>query len=144
MEQAAPDCGISYLDSRIGSDKQSRGAFGRKEVAVLRQNVHYPHREKVLLFLASMDVMLTHTILNLGGVEANPLAARVFEQGGTFGMSIYKFALLTLFVVILEYIGSKHFESGRKLASAGIAISLFPVVVGLMTLPWVVCIAMQS
>jgi hypothetical protein len=102
---------------------------------MLRHEVLYPNLEKILLFLASMDVMLTHTILGLGGMEANPLAARVIELGGTLGMSIYKFSLIALFVIIMEYIGTRQIQSGRRLANAGIAISMLPIVVGLMTLP---------
>ncbi len=102
---------------------------------MLRHKVLYPELEKTLLFLAAMDVMLTHTILNLGGVEANPLAARVFEQGGTLAMSIYKFSLIAIFVIILEFVGARQIQSGRRLANAGIAISMLPIVVGLMVLP---------
>ncbi len=102
---------------------------------MLRQQVLYPGREMLLLLLASLDVMLTHLILNLGGVEANPLAARVFDQAGTLGMSVYKFALIGLFVLIMEYVGTKQLVSGRRLATAGIAISSLPVVVALLLLP---------
>ena len=102
---------------------------------MLRQNTLYPGPEMLLLFLASLDVMLTHAVLALGGVEANPLAARVFNQAGTLGMSVYKFALIGLFVLILEFIGARQIASGRKLATAGIAISLLPIAVALMILP---------
>lgn len=102
---------------------------------MLRERVLYPVQEPLILMLASLDVMLTHAVLTLGGVEANPLAARVFERGGTLGMSVYKFALIALFVLIVEYIGTRQQASGRRLAHAGIAISLLPVVVALMILP---------
>ncbi len=102
---------------------------------MLRQNTLYPGPEMILLFLASLDVMLTHTILHLGGVEANPLAARVFDQAGTFGMSLYKFALIGFFVLVVEFIGTREFASGRRLATVGIAISMLPIVVALMILP---------
>ena len=102
---------------------------------MLRHPVLYPNLVQILIFLAAMDVMLTHTILQLGGLEANPLAARVIERGGTLGMSLYKFSLITVFVLIMQYIGFKHVDSGRKLASAGILISMLPIAVGLMMLP---------
>lgn len=102
---------------------------------MLRQNTLYPGPEMLLLVLAALDVMLTHTVLYLGGVEANPLAARVIERGGTLGMSIYKFSLIALFVLIVEFIGARRIESGRRLASAGLAISVVPIVVAFMLMP---------
>ncbi len=111
---------------------------------VFRHQVLYPGWEMLLLFLASLDVMLTHTILTLGGVEANPLAARVFDQAGTLGMSVYKFALIGLFVLIMEYVGTKQLASGRRLATAGVAISVLPVAVALMMIPELMLVYVAS
>ncbi|GAB5495554.1 MAG: hypothetical protein Phyf2KO_06340 [Phycisphaerales bacterium] len=105
---------------------------------MLRHPVLYPNLVKALVFLAAMDVMLTHIILQLGGFEANPIAAHVIERGGTLAMSLYKFSLITVFVLIMQYIGIKHADSGRRLASAGVLISMLPIAVGLMTLPTLV------
>lgn len=111
---------------------------------MLHHQVLYPAQAMLLLFLASLDVMLTHAVLHLGGIEANPLAARVFSTAGTLGMSLYKFALIGLFLLIMEYIGTKQIISGRRLATAGIAISLLPVAVSLMVLPELVMSFMAS
>lgn len=111
---------------------------------MLRQKSIYPGPVMALLFLASLDVMLTYAVLTLGGVEANPLAARVIERGGTLGMSVYKFTLITFFVLVVEYIGSRQLASGRRLAAVGIAISLLPVLVALMILPGLIGSALRT
>ncbi len=116
----------------------------REAFKQLKQDVLYPQLVLALVFLAAMDVMLTHTILELGGVEANPLAARVFETAGTFGMSIYKFTLLALYLLILQFIGSRSDGSGRKLAGAGVLISMFPIAVALIVLPSLVAVSMYA
>ena len=102
---------------------------------MFRREVRYPKLEQILLFIAAMDVMLTHLILGLGGVEANPLALRVVDGGGTLGMSLYKFALVAVVVCIVEFIGARRDATGRLLAKAAIGINMFPIVVALMILP---------
>ena len=102
---------------------------------MFHREVLYPKLEQILVFVAALDVMLTHLILRLGGVEANPVAMRIFERGGTLGISLYKFALLALVVFLVESIGARRVNTGRMLVKAAIGINMLPIVVALIILP---------
>lgn len=87
-----------------------------------------------IVFLSSMDVMLTYVILRLGGREVNPVAMYVIKfwddlmHLGMAGATVFKFALVVFTIVICEIVGRRSLRKGRRLARVLIVISTVPVV----------------
>ncbi len=87
-----------------------------------------------IVFLSSMDVMLTYVILRLGGREVNPVAMYVIKfwddlmHLGMAGATVFKFALVVFTIVICEIVGRRSLRKGRRLVRALIVISAVPVV----------------
>ena len=101
---------------------------------LLNRHLRYPNAYLWLLLLSALDVMLTWTIFHFGGSEANPVAEAVIDQWGLEGMIIYKFSLITLFILICEGVGSLRETTGRMLSRLSIAIAAVPVVWSLILL----------
>ena len=91
----------------------------------------FPNLYVWLLFASALDAMFTWMILNFGGSEVNPIANAVLGSTGFTGMTLFKFALVTLFIIACEEVGRTRPVTGRRLAIAGIAISFFPVLFAL-------------
>jgi hypothetical protein len=89
----------------------------------------YPNLYTWLLFVSALDVMLTWVVLYYGGREANALADAVIHHLGLPGLVAFKFALVLLVIILCEVVGRKRPRTGQKLAAAGIAITLVPVVI---------------
>ena len=65
-----------------------------------------------LLFLASMDVMLTWYILEKkGGEEINPVARIVIEAWGLWGAIAFKFSLVLFVIVACEWVVRRRIRS---------------------------------
>ena len=90
--------------------------------------VRFPNLYLWLVFLSALDVALTRVILYFGGIEVNPLAQWVIDQGGQMGMCLFKFAIVVFVILVCEYTARLNFGSARRLALAGCIISAFPVV----------------
>jgi hypothetical protein len=88
----------------------------------------YPNGYVWLVFASSLDFVLTWLILGMGGAEVNPIADAVLATSGYAGMMGYKFALMTLFIVICEIVGRRKRHVGRRLAMVGVAITTVPIV----------------
>src|SRR5688500_17242074 len=96
--------------------------------------VLYPNVYVWLVLVSSLDVMLTWTILHLGGYEANPLAARVIEEYDLWGMVSFKFFLVIVFLLACEFVGRRRPQTGRVMAYVALTISAAPVAVGVVLL----------
>jgi hypothetical protein len=96
------------------------------------RHVLYPNTYLWLVLASSLDIMLTWVVLHLGGYEANGLAAVALANHGLPGLVAFKFAFVTLVIVICETVGRRHPSAGRKLAVAAVAITCFPVVLALL------------
>ena len=94
----------------------------------------YPNGYVWLVFVSSLDFMLTWLILKLGGREVNPIADAVLSSSGYAGLVGYKFALVVLFIVMCETVGRRKRPVGRRLAMVGVAISSTPIVLSLWLL----------
>ena len=66
--------------------------------------------------VSAMDVVLTWTIPEAGGREVHPLAKLVLDCHGMHGVLAYKFAIVTLVVVLCELIGRVSHLKGRAVA----------------------------
>lgn len=100
----------------------------------VKPGVRYPNLYTWFVFVSALDAMFTYIVLHFGGAEANRLAAGVLEQWGFRGMVVYKFALITLVIVLCEVIGRKDDAWGRFLGFFGIALTCVPLVVALSIL----------
>lgn len=96
--------------------------------------MRYPAPYTWLIFLASMDIMLTWIVLHGGGSEVNSLAAWVIRNTGLPGMVIYKFALVLLIIGICEIIARRKEPTARRFAEWAVAITAIPVVITLVLL----------
>lgn len=96
------------------------------------RSVLYPNLYAWLVIASSLDVLLTSLILHLGGGEANPFAAKVIHRFDIPGMTIYKFILVSFFIVVCEVVGGLAPRAGRRMAVASIVITCVPVTVALI------------
>jgi hypothetical protein len=94
----------------------------------LRRQVLYPNRYAWYVLVSALDIMLTVTLLvHLGAEEVNMIAQGSIELFGTWGLIWLKFLSVILVVLICEWVGRVRQRSGRRLATAAIFISLFPI-----------------
>ncbi len=96
--------------------------------------LRYPYVYLWLLLLSAMDVLLTWTLFHQGAYEANPIAEYVIDRWQLNGMILYKFALITLFILICEVVGALRDATGRLLSRISILIAAVPVVWSLLLL----------
>lgn len=80
-----------------------------------------------LIFVSSMDIMLTWLILGIGGSEVNPVANAVLAVHGFWGMIAFKFAIVMLVVIACEIVGRAEQLKGKRLAMAAVGISSVPL-----------------
>ena len=81
-----------------------------------------------LIFLSSLDIMLTWLILRHGGEEVNPIAKLVIDTWGLTGAVLFKFGLMLFVIIMCEIIGRKQDRMARMLIYFGVAITGFPPV----------------
>lgn len=89
--------------------------------------MHFQNQYVWLVFVSSLDVMLTWKILDRGGTEVNPIAGLVIDAWGMHGAIAFKFAVMLGVVVMCEVLARLRVSAGRFLANAAVAISAFPV-----------------
>ena len=68
------------------------------------------------VFVAALDIILTWTILGLGGREVNALADAVIRYRGLPGLILYKFSLTIFVIVMCEFIGRRKPATGKALS----------------------------
>ena len=102
-------------------------------VLMVGKPVLYPRVYPWLLIAAVLDVFLTWFILCwLDGVELNPLAARLIDQGGISAATAYKFTLVALLMCICEYVGRHRPPVGRTLLIYAVAANGLVIVFSLL------------
>ncbi len=117
---------------------------------MLRRPVLYPRTYGLYVTLASLDVLLTWLILSMGGTELNQIAAWVFDQHGVAGATFFKFTTVLVVLLTCEFLGHRPPEAriARRLAHLAVAISVIPVMVGVIELSdarvWEGPLAMQG
>lgn len=90
--------------------------------------MRYQNQYVWFVFVSSMDIMLTWTILRRGGTEVNPVARLVIEAWDLWGAIVFKFALMLFVILACEWVGRQRDGTGRFLAGLSIVVSAFPVV----------------
>lgn len=105
---------------------------GLLDVPELRFQEHYIW----LIFVGSLDIMLTWVILRNGGEEVNPVARLVIDMWGLNGAIAFKFALMLFVIVSCEVIARVRPLTARLLIWFGVLVSAFPPVwsIGLLIL----------
>ncbi len=105
----------------------------------LRHPVLYPNHSAWFVLLSSLDIMLTHTILNTFGKEFNPrelntFADWVIKSAGLWGaIGLKTFSIVTV-VIIIEVIGRRRPSWGKTMANCVVAMAIVPVFVALVQL----------
>jgi len=97
-------------------------------------HLQFQKHHVALVVLSTLDVMLTWTILAMGGMEVNAVAARVIETFGHMGMTAYKFLIVAFVIALIEIVGRRRLSTGHKLADVCVAIASFPITVSLTQL----------
>ena len=104
------------------------------------RHVQFPNHYTWFILFSALDIMLTHTILGrfgaFGGRELNSIADWVIKEFGLWGAIGLKFASVILVVLICEYVATKNLRTGRRLATAIVVLSVFPVAWELAALGW--------
>ena len=75
---------------------------------MLRQNVKYAQEYLGFVLLNLMDLFLTGYIFRFDGMEANAAAQGVIERYGLVGFVVYKFALVTIVVLVCEAVAKSN------------------------------------
>ena len=96
----------------------------------------YPRLYPWYALMALLDVLVTAVVLEVGGYEANGLAARILEFAGILGLLAFKLASVVLVISICEVVGRRKETTARRLAEWAVAITAIPVAVGLVQLAW--------
>ncbi len=108
-----PECGAPFTPDPLG--------FAHSP------EMHYQNTYVWLIFVSSLDIMLTWKILERGGVEVNPVAALVIDHWGMQGAIAFKFALMLWVIVICEVLARKRETAGRFLSVLAVVVSASPV-----------------
>jgi len=87
----------------------------------------FPRLYLGLIAAAAGDALLTWVVLSLGGSEANPIADAILAFYGWAGMVGFKFAMMTVVIVLCEWVGRRRLPAGKRLAIIAIAIQFIPL-----------------
>ncbi len=109
-----PECGAAFIPDPLG--------FARCP------EMHFQNSYVWLVFVSSLDIMLTWKILSRGGLEVNPVAAIIIDMWGIHGAIAFKFALMTWVILICECLARLRMSAGRFLAYTAVIVSALPVV----------------
>ncbi len=69
-----------------------------------------------------LDIFMTYLLLNLGAVEANPIAAYFIGRWGFAGMIVFKLAIVAAVCVISQVVATRNMRYARGLLWIGIAV----------------------
>lgn len=108
-----PECGTSFRRDPLG--------FAHSP------EMHFQNLYVWIIFISSLDIMLTWKILSRGGMEVNPVAAAVIDLWGMQGAIAFKFALMMWVIVACEILARLKRNAGRFLAITAVAVSSLPV-----------------
>lgn len=101
---------------------------------VLFRPALYPSTYAWYVFVNALDVMFTWIVLHFGGDEANAIARYVLYRWDLPGLVLFKFTLVTVVVLICEYVGRRERRTGLLLARWGVAITCVPVAAAIVQL----------
>lgn len=79
-----------------------------------------------LVFVSTLDIICTWIVLWRGGLELNPVAARVISYGPK-GLVVYKFLFIIFVIFLCEWIGRRNRRAATILIAAAIMLTCVPV-----------------
>ena len=91
----------------------------------------YPRAYAAFLAASAADVVLTLTILSLGGVEVNPVAAKALAAFGPGVLAWYKLASVVTVLAVCESLARLRPPAGAMMARGSAAFTLLIVVYSL-------------
>lgn len=98
-----------------------------------RRSIVFQNAYVWFVLLSTLDVICTWIVLYRGGVELNPVAAKVISFGPK-GLVAYKFAFVVFVILICEIVGRHTRRGAWILIGSAIGLTCIPVVVGLVQL----------
>ena len=120
---------LTERESQPNGESTSRPAEPEKAgLALDIPEMRYQEQYVWLIFLSSLDIMLTWHILRNGGEEVNPVARVVIDAWGLTGAVLFKFALMLFVIIACEVIGRKRDKLARRLIAFGLIVTGFPPV----------------
>ena len=128
-QNSGPDRPGSKTPKTPGIVEAGDRPVGLLELPEMRFQEHYVW----LIFVGSLDIMLTWVILRNGGEEVSPVAKLVIDDWGLNGAIAFKFALTIFVIVACEAIARVRPTTAWLLIWFGVLISSFPPV-------WSVCL----
>jgi hypothetical protein len=90
--------------------------------------MRFPELYVWLLFVSSLDIMLTWLILRDGGEEVNPVAKLVIDAWALNGAILFKFGLILFVIIVCEVVARVRPRVAFLLIWFGVLISSFPPV----------------
>ena len=118
-DPASPRSEVSKTPGIVDVEDREVGLF---ELPEMKFQEHYVW----LIFVGSLDIMLTWVILRNGGEEVNPVAKLVIDEWGLNGAIAFKFALTLFVIVACEAIARVRPTTALILIWFGVLISSFP------------------
>lgn len=118
--ERCPECGANFTPDPLG--------FAHAP------EMHFQNAYVWVIFVSSLDIMLTWRILDRGGIEVNPLAALVIDAWGMQGAIAFKFALMMWVIIACEILARMKRRAGKFLAYAAVVVSASPVTWSLLLL----------
>ncbi len=92
------------------------------------REVLFPRLYPSLVIIATMDVLLTAFIIDaLGGIELNPIAAKIIASAGMVGASYFKFAIVAFTLWACEFVGRRNGLYGKCLILYAVVLNCVPV-----------------
>lgn len=94
------------------------------------RHVMFPNHYAWFVLASTLDILMTAIVLNLGGIEVNPIADFVIGRFGMHGAMIFKFLMVIFVVCMCEMIGRRNLARGRQVASFAIIVPTFGALMG--------------
>jgi hypothetical protein len=112
MSDAVDEPDETAAPSDVGSVQGGvRGVFSRK--------LALEEETAVFILVNFADIVLTALAFRYGGWEANLLAAWVIRRFGIMGLAYYKFTLVTLVILITQYVHHAQPRTARWVLIGG-------------------------
>ncbi len=126
--------GRSKHDQEVGETRSRRAPITSVSSETTKPGLldlpemRFPELYVWLLFVSSLDIMLTWVILRDGGEEVNPVARLVIDAWGLNGAILFKFGLILFVIISCEVVSRVRPRVAHLLIWFGVLISSFPPV----------------
>lgn len=100
----------------------------------LSSNLPLQNETTYFILANVLDIFMTFLLLNLGAVEANPIAAFIIDRWGFSGMIVFKLVLVAAVCVISQVVATRRLSYARGILWTGIVVVGIVVVYSLRLL----------